>query len=127
MQRRIYLSGWDDDYLKQMVWQSEDGFNLSSRGPVYKGSGDHCAHAGIQEGFSQGAWIGNENAELLHKPGGQKSEPFSKSGSQGSKGIVFRADQSIPETRRLKSASGINWFSGGIGVCQGEKLCRNRE
>lgn len=59
-----------------------------------------CANAGLEEGFAERSWIGNEDADVFHQPGGgQGPEYVAESDPSEGEGSPFRPSQGHAQTQ----------------------------
>ena len=74
--------------------QGQDGFDVSAGRAVYERCGDDRAAVGVEEGFAEGAGIGNADADVLHQSSGQGTEQVAHGGTGESEEAAFKARES---------------------------------
>jgi hypothetical protein len=84
-----------------MGCEGKDSFNLSTSRAVHQERCHNRTVAGVEKGFAEGAGLGNENAYVLHQPGGPrikrgaarrtgKGEGSSLQAGASAQGVTFR-------------------------------------
>jgi hypothetical protein len=75
----------------------DDGLDASQEGLVYEVARDDCPRAGFEEGISEGAGIGDADADLFHQPRGKRTKSVAAKGAGEGEGVVVRADSTSKE------------------------------